>query len=66
MKKRIVYLDRLKGFAILLMVLAQVYLFPLQMGDSLVFRMIGSFHMPLFMFISGFVAFIPAAKLNGG
>ncbi|MBQ0075449.1 MAG: acyltransferase [Prevotella sp.] len=66
MKNRIVYLDRIKGFAILLMVLAHVYMLPLQMGDSFVFNIIGSFHMYLFMFISGFVAFIPASKFNGG
>lgn len=66
MKNRIVYIDRIKGFAILLMVLAHVYMLPLQMGDSFVFNMIGSFHMYLFMFISGFVAFIPASKFNGG
>lgn len=66
MKNRIVYLDRIKGFAILLMVLAHVYMLPLQMKDSLVFRMIGSFHMYLFMFISGFVAFIPTSKISEG
>lgn len=65
MKKRILYLDRIKGFTILLMVLAHVYMLPLQMGDNIVFKAIGSFHMHLFMFISGFVAFIPSSKLKG-
>lgn len=65
MKSRIVFLDRIKGLAILLVVLAHVYMLPMNMGDSIVFRIIESFHMPLFMFISGFVAFIPISKLQG-
>lgn len=66
MMKRVIYIDRIKGIAILLMVLAHVYKFPLQMSDNLLYKFIGSFHMHLFMFISGFVAFIPALKINGG
>lgn len=66
MKERIKYLDRIKAFAIIFMVLGHVYLFSMQMGDCIANKIIGSFNMYLFMFISGFVAFIPSSKLNGG
>jgi len=55
---RLHYLDRVKGFAILLVVLGHFYLFVLHADDSLVSKFIGSFHMNLFMFVSGYVAFI--------
>ena len=58
MTKRINYIDRMKGMAILVVVLAHVFLFSLDMGNSLVFRFCASFEMPLFMFVSGFVAYI--------
>lgn len=58
MTKRINYIDRMKGFAILVVVLAHVFLFSFDMGDSLVFRFCASFEMPLFMFVSGFVAYL--------
>lgn len=58
MTKRINYIDRMKGFAILVVVLAHVFLFSFDMKDSLVFRFCASFEMPLFMFVSGFVAYI--------
>jgi len=49
---RINYIDRMKGFAILMVVLAHVYLTALGMGDSAVFRFCASFEMPLIMFLS--------------
>ena len=58
MTNRINYIDRMKGFAILVVVLAHVYLTVLGMGDSAVFRFCASFEMPLFMFVSGFVAYL--------
>lgn len=58
MTKRINYIDRMKGMAILVVVLAHVFLFSLDMENSLVFRFCASFEMPLFMFVSGFVAYI--------
>ncbi len=58
MTSRINYVDRMKGFAILVVVLAHVYLIAFGMGDSLVFRFCASFEMPLFMFVSGFVAYL--------
>lgn len=64
MKNRINYIDRMKGFTILIVVLAHVYLMTFDMGDSLVFRFCASFEMPLFMFVSGFVAYLPS-KVGG-
>ena len=64
MENRINYIDRMKGFTILIVVLAHVYLMTFDMGDSLVFRFCASFEMPLFMFVSGFVAYLPS-KVGG-
>ena len=63
-KTRIVYIDRMKGFAILIVVLAHVYLISLDMGESLVFRFCSSFEMPLFMFVSGFVAYFSKTDME--
>ncbi|MBQ9094387.1 MAG: acyltransferase family protein [Prevotella sp.] len=57
-KHRINYIDRMKGMAIFIVVLAHVFLFSFDMEDSLCFRFCASFEMPLFMFVSGFVAYI--------
>jgi fucose 4-O-acetylase-like acetyltransferase len=57
-KHRINYIDRIKGFAIFIVVLAHVLLLSFNLGDSLVYRFCASFEMPLFMFVSGFVAYI--------
>lgn len=58
MKERIAYIDRLKGFAILLVVIGHVIQFlycPDKFDDNAVFRFIYSFHMPLFFVLSGWV-----------
>ena len=52
---RISYIDQLKGIAILLVVLGHVIGYN-NCEDSFLWRFIYSFHMPLFMFISGYVA----------
>lgn len=64
MTNRINYIDRMKGMAILIVVLAHVFLFTFGMSDSLVFKFCASFEMPLFMFVSGFVAYI--SRDSGG
>lgn len=56
MNNRINYIDRMKGMAIFLVVMGHVYFFGFGQSDSIVFKAIGSFHMPLFMFLSGLVA----------
>lgn len=53
---RVDYLDELRGFAILLVVLGHIYLPFTESGSSNpVAEAIYSFHMPLFFFISGFL-----------
>ena len=53
---RINYIDRMKGMAIFFVVMGHVYFFGFEQSDSIVFKTISSFHMPLFMFLSGLVA----------
>lgn len=55
LRMRIQYIDRLKGFAILLVVMGHVSGFCYHEGAEEMERFIGSFHMPLFMFLSGMV-----------
>lgn len=61
MKTRLDYIDRMKGFAILLMVLGHVYLFSLHVAGGVVNRFISSCHMYIFMFMSGYVAYVADA-----
>lgn len=54
-KQRIEYLDVLKGIAIFMVVMGHVITYGVyQIDQSVVFRIIGSVHMPLFFFISGY------------
>lgn len=57
-KCRLLYIDRIKGIAIFLVVLAHFYLFCFNNSNNFVFKTIGYFHMPLFMFISGYLSYI--------
>ena len=59
LQERNLLIDILKGFAILLVVLGHSvqYNLPGRFDESLIFRVIYSFHMPLFMFLSGYVNF---------
>lgn len=53
---RWVFIDALRGFAIVLVVLGHALQYTLAApDDDRLYRLIYSFHMPLFMFISGFV-----------
>lgn len=58
-KERLKWVDFIKGFAILLVFLGHVVQFTYNgdYQDSVVFRYIYSFHMPLFMFVSGYVSY---------
>lgn len=56
MEKRIDYIDRMKGLAIFLVVMGHVYGMAFAQSADVVYRVISSFHMPLFMFLSGLVA----------
>lgn len=56
MKGRLQYVDSLRGFCIMLVVLGHV-LQHYYSNENLLFRIIYSFHMPLFMFLSGYVSY---------
>ena len=61
------YLDVLKGFTILLVVLGhslQTFVPQGQFDDNLLFRIIYSFHMPLFMFLAGAAAAYSSRPMN--
>ena len=56
-KQRIDYIDRMKGLAIFLVVMGHVSGMAFAQSDDVVYIVISSFHMPLFMFLSGLVAY---------
>lgn len=57
MAQRIYYLDNLKGILIILVILGHAIQFTIpEYRDEFAFRLIYSFHMPLFFFISGYLA----------
>ncbi|WP_254411882.1 acyltransferase family protein [Dyadobacter diqingensis] len=59
MKNRVAYIDHLKGISILLVVVGHFIQYnTIESKDSRLFSFIYSFHMPLFMFISGYVAYL--------
>lgn len=58
MKQRLIYLDNLKGFAILLVVLGHcIQAHDISNSYQFLFRFIYSFHMPLFMMVSGYFGY---------
>jgi len=65
-RERAADIDALRGLAILLVVLGHCVQYNVADFDaSPVFRVIYAFHMPLFMFISGFFAWSPAGARPG-
>lgn len=69
-KQRIFYLDYIKAFAIILVVIGHVLqyvMWPSDYGEHCVWNFIYSFHMPLFMFVSGVtIAIKSSARLSFG
>jgi fucose 4-O-acetylase-like acetyltransferase len=59
MSNRVEYIDALRGFTMILVVLGHVEMFSFYEFShiSLIGAMVSSFHMPLFFFISGFLAY---------
>jgi fucose 4-O-acetylase-like acetyltransferase len=58
--ERISFIDGLKGYAIILVVIGHVitYTSPSDFSRSWLFSFIYSFHMPLFLFLSGFLVYL--------
>jgi len=64
---RILWADNLKGFLILLVVFGHVIQFSIPDYKNLhIFNYIYSFHMPLFMAISGYVSYKEASYVKWG
>lgn len=62
-RERLYYIDNLKGILILLVILGHCVQFTVQDFDHHpLFRFIYSFHMPLFMAVSGYVSYKPQLK----
>ncbi len=62
MQTRLQYIDRLKGFAILTVVIGHILFYSLLLKGAILQEIIGSFHMPLFMFLSGMMANVPSVR----
>ena len=60
--ERLVYIDILKGIAIILVVMGHMFVPYTDYLDSTVNQMIYSVHMPLFIFLSGFVFHLSQGK----
>ncbi|WP_281698537.1 acyltransferase family protein [Hallella colorans] len=56
---RIQYVDRLKGFAMLAVIFGHIYFFFIYDKDFYIAYFLSTFHMPLFMFLSGWVISSP-------
>lgn len=66
-KKRIQWIDAMRGFTMFLVVLGHVFLFSLGYAKATALPSIFlTFRMPLFFFISGFVAYKSVDKWNSG
>jgi fucose 4-O-acetylase-like acetyltransferase len=65
-RERDIFLDCLKGVAIILVVLGHTfqYRFTEDFDNFFPFRLVYSFHMPMFMFVSGMVAALSFQKLS--
>jgi len=64
-RPRNLQLDAMKGLAIFLVVLGHcIQSNVVKFDDNVLFRIIYSFHMPLFMFLSGYLAFNPNRELE--
>ena len=62
--ERVEYIDKLKGFAIILVVMGHVLEWGMGISDSPANLFYSSFHMPLFMFLSGLFAMKPFKTYN--
>lgn len=65
MKKRIEYIDALRGFTMILVVFSHVMVFSFVHHSSFVNEIFMSFRMPLFFFISGFIGYKAGVEWTG-
>ena len=65
--KRLLWLDSLKGWLILLVVLGHAIQYSMvgSCEDNHLWNIIYSFHMPAFMAVSGYVAYRPGRPVGG-
>ncbi len=64
MTKRITYIDGLKGLAIILVVWGHIAEKSMGVGDTPFNKMCDSFHVPLFIFLSGLFAYKGMEKIS--
>lgn len=65
MKNRILWLDNLKGFLIIIVIFGHTILFSSNQGDTnIIYRYICSFWMAVFMFASGFASYKPDLNIS--
>jgi len=64
-KVRIEYIDALRGFTMLLVVMGHVEIFGFQLLDTPLLRIISTFHVPLFFFLSGLMAYRASSSWSG-
>jgi nodulation acetyltransferase protein len=65
MQNRILWLDNLKGFLILIVIFGHTILFSSNQGDTnIIYRYICSFWMAVFMFTSGFASYKPDLNIS--
>lgn len=56
--KRIEYIDALRGFTMILVVLLHIEMYSFELGESFImYNLFSVFRMPLFFFVSGFIAY---------
>lgn len=60
---RVDYFDQMKGIAILFVVIGHVFLFSFHNTNTAVDSLLTIFHMPVFFYISGFLAYSGATKI---
>ena len=63
-KKRLVYIDCLRGFSMIFVLYQHILTFSLDVPPSWFAEVVRSFRMPLFFFISGFVSYKAAFEWN--
>lgn len=66
-KNRDINIDAIKGIAICLVVIGHIIQFvylPDDYSDNVLYRYIYAFHMPLFMFVSGYLVFMSGKRIN--